>query len=177
MWEMARMKAEGVIFWEMGVVRNFLKFAREKCALPSGDGGGSLVNMRMELTDYRAWLNRLLAQVDCQTGTLHETAAEERVLQLVAQVGLPSMLLAKIEKISFGAGLVGAAAERGEAVVTGALGTNFAGSVAMPIVSPKTGALLGVLSVGKHQPHDFSEKELAVIDEAAHVIAAMMDRK
>lgn len=135
-------------------------------------------------SDPETWLADVLAQFDCQTGTLHR--AEGQTLELVASIGVPDELLPKIERIPFGKGIAGAAAESrgpvelcnlqqdlGGVAKPDARKTHVAGSLAVPVFSDDGTSVVGTLGIGKYVPYDFpdSEKErLAAI--AASVAAA-----
>ena len=134
--------------------------------------------------DAGDWLARVLAEFDCQTGTLHR--ADGEFLDLVAHRGVPDFLLPKIGRIPFGKGIAGAAAERREPVELcnlqqdlggvarpDARATKVSGSLAVPVFSPDGGRVLGTLGVGMEAPHDFSEAEKARLA----AIAAEVGRK
>ncbi len=136
--------------------------------------------------DWTAVLDRALAAFACVTGTIHRTDPATGLLRLVAQRGIPPALLAKVDAIPFGKGIAGCAAERKDAVQLcnlqqdlggvakpDARQTNVQGALAVPILS-SDGKVLGVLGVGKMQPYDFSEAEIADLRAFAALIAAKM---
>lgn len=146
--------------------------------------------MRMELTDMRAWLNGVLAEFGCHTGTLHAADAAGETLTLVAQVGIPPMLLDRITKIPFGKGIAGVAAATREPVELcnlqtdlggvakpGARATNVAGSLAVPVFSKEDGRVVGTLGVGMMEPHDFSDAEKQRLAGVAESIAAWLEKQ
>jgi putative methionine-R-sulfoxide reductase with GAF domain len=146
--------------------------------------------MRMELTDMRAWLNGVLAEFGCHTGTLHAADAAGETLTLVAQVGIPPMLLDRITKIPFGKGIAGVAAATREPVELcnlqadlggvakpGARATNVAGSLAVPVFSKADGRVVGTLGVGMMEPHDFSDAEKQRLAGVAESIAAWLEKQ
>ena len=129
------------------------------------------------------FLRSLLAEFGCQTGTLHRTGARGD-LELEAQVGVPDFLLPRIASIPFGKGIAGCAAQRKEAVQLcnlqedlggvakpDAQKTNVQGALAVPIVGAD-GKVIGVLGIGKMQPYDFSEAEIADLKAVAALISA-----
>lgn len=129
-------------------------------------------------------LASILAEFDCQTGTIHRTAADGRTLELVCQIGVPASLLEKISIIPFGKGIAGAAAERAEAVelcnLQADLGgvakpdarqTGVAGSVAVPVFSPDGTRVAGTLGIGKTTPHAFTDAEISRLTDIAAGIA------
>lgn len=136
--------------------------------------------------DWTAVLDRALAAFACVTGTIHRTDPATGLLRLVAQRGIPPALLAKVDAIPFGKGIAGCAAERKDAVQLcnlqqdlggvakpDARQTNVQGALAVPILS-SDGKVLGVLGVGKMQPYDFSEAEIADLKVCAGLISAKM---
>lgn len=149
--------------------------------------GGEIPGMNHDFdpgADAGDWLARVLAEFDCQTGTLHR--ADGDFLDLVAHRGVPDFLLPKIGRIPFGKGIAGAAAERREPVELcnlqqdlggvarpDARATKVSGSLAVPVFSPDGARVLGTLGVGMEAPHDFSDAEKARLAE----IAAEVGRK
>jgi putative methionine-R-sulfoxide reductase with GAF domain len=119
--------------------------------------------------DYPTWLQDLLREFSCQTGTIHRSTPDGTHLTLVAQIGVPDVLLDKILLIPFGKGIAGAAAERrapvelcnlqqdlGGVARPDARQTQVSGSLAVPIFSRDGEKVLGVLGIGMATPHDFS---------------------
>ncbi len=134
-------------------------------------------------------LARLMEETGCQTGTLHRTTPDGGFLTLVCQIGVPEVLLEKISMIPFGKGIAGAAAERREPVTLcnlqqdlcgvakpDARKTGVSGSVAVPVLSA-CGAVAGTLGIGKHEPHDFSEEEIAQVRATADEIGRIFGNK
>lgn len=128
-------------------------------------------------------LESILAEFGCQTGTLHRTGTDGQ-LELVAQVGVPELLLPKVARIPFGKGIAGCAAERKGPVqicnlqtdTSGvarpeAKATGVNGSLAVPVLSPE-GRVLGVIGIGKAVPHDFTAEETARLEAKARALAA-----
>jgi L-methionine (R)-S-oxide reductase len=124
------------------------------------------------ITDYQTWLQDVLREFSCQTGTIHRTTADGTHLSLVTQIGVPDALLDKISLIPFGKGIAGAAAERrapvelcnlqqdlGGVARPDARQTNVSGSLAVPVFSRDGEKVLGVLGIGMLAPHDFSCEE------------------
>ncbi len=130
----------------------------------------------------QAFLNAALAELGCQTGTIHRTGADGH-LKLEAQVGVPEFLLPKIALIPFGKGIAGCAAERKGPVqlcnlqtdTSGvarpeAKATGVNGSLAVPVLAAD-GRVLGVIGVGKPVPHDFTPGETARLEAHAAELA------
>jgi GAF domain-containing protein len=140
--------------------------------------------------DWTAVLARVLANFGCVTGTVHRTDPATGLLMLVTQYGIPPhvlpMLLPKIDNIPFGKGIAGCAAQRKEAVQLcnlqedlggvakpDAQKTNVQGALAVPIVGAD-GKVIGVLGIGKIQPYDFTEAEIADLNTVAALISARL---
>ncbi|MSS99666.1 MAG: GAF domain-containing protein [Opitutales bacterium] len=140
--------------------------------------------------DWQAVLSRVLENFGCVTGTLHRTDSSTGLLMLVTQQGIPPhvlpMLLPKIDNIPFGKGIAGCAAQRKEAVQLcnlqedlggvakpDARKTNVQGALAVPIVGAD-GKVIGVLGVGKMQPYEFNDSEVADLNKVAGLLAGKM---
>jgi len=140
--------------------------------------------------DWHAVLVKVLENFACVTGTIHRTDPTTGLLALVTQHGIPPqvlpMLLPKIDNIPFGKGIAGCAAQRKEAVQLcnlqedlggvakpDAQKTNVQGALAVPILGAD-GKVIGVLGIGKMQPYDFSEAEIADLNKVAVLISAKM---
>jgi len=140
--------------------------------------------------DWHAVLVQVLENFACVTGTLHRTDPSTGLLMLVTQHGIPPqvlpMLLPKIDSIPFGKGIAGCAAQRKEAVQLcnlqedlggvakpDARKTNVQGALAVPVVGAY-GKVIGVLGIGKMQPYDFTEAEIADLNAVAALLATKM---
>jgi L-methionine (R)-S-oxide reductase len=140
--------------------------------------------------DWTAVLARTLANFGCVTGTIHRTDPATGLLTLIAHQGIPPqvlpMLLPKIDNIPFGKGIAGCAAQRKEAVQLcnlqedlggvakpDARKTNVQGALAVPVVGAD-GKVIGVLGIGKMQPYDFTEAEIADLNAVAALLAKKM---
>ena len=138
--------------------------------------------------DWHAVLVKVLENFACVTGTVHRTDPTTGLLTLVTQHGIPPhvlpMLLPKIDNIPFGKGIAGCAAQRKEAVQLcnlqedlggvakpDAQKTNVQGALAVPIVSVD-GKVVGVLGIGKMQPYEFNDSEVADLNAVAALISA-----
>ncbi|HEX5791425.1 MAG TPA: GAF domain-containing protein [Luteolibacter sp.] len=133
------------------------------------------------------WTQRLqaiLAEFDCQTGTLHRCPPDGPELELVCHIGVPEGLLPKITTIPFGKGIAGAAAatrapvelcnlqqDLGGVAKPDARQTKVCGSLAVPVLEPQNGRVIGTLGIGKIIPHDFSVEEKACLTRHAEAIA------
>lgn len=138
---------------------------------------------RLESGDYQTILAEILSHFDCETGTLHRLDPSTGMLELVAQLGIPAMLLDKINTIPVGKGIAGAAAQQKAPVQMcnlqndqsgiarpDAKKTQVAGSLAVPIL--KDGALCGTLGIGKQVPYDFGPEETAQLETIASALVS-----
>ena len=140
--------------------------------------------------DWHAVLVKVLENFACVTGTIHRTDPSTGLLMLLTQHGIPPhvlpMLLPKIDNIPFGKGIAGCAAQRKEAVQLcnlqedlggvakpDAQKTNVQGALAVPIVG-SDGKVLGVLGIGKMQPYEFNDSEVADLNSIAALISARL---
>ncbi len=140
--------------------------------------------------DWHAVLVQVLENFQCVTGTLHRTDPSTGLLALMAHHGIPPhvlpMLLPKIDNIPFGKGIAGCAAQRKEAVQLcnlqedlggvakpDAQKTNVQGALAVPIVG-SDGKVIGVLGIGKMQPYEFNDSEVADLNVVAALISARL---
>jgi signal transduction protein with GAF and PtsI domain len=140
--------------------------------------------------DWHAVLVKVLENFACVTGTIHRTDSSTGLLTLVTQHGIPPhvlpMLLPKIDNIPFGKGIAGCAAQRKEAVQLcnlqedlggvakpDARKTNVQGALAVPIIGTD-GKVIGVLGIGKMQPYEFNDTEVADLDKVAALISARL---
>lgn len=132
-------------------------------------------------TDLNTWLAAVLDQFHCQTGTIHQTTADGQHLELLTQIGVPEVLLDKINHIPFGKGIAGAAAQTREPVELcnlqqdlggvarpDARKTNVAGSLAVPVFSVDGVEVLGVVGIGMASPHDFTCEEKQALVDVSH---------
>ena len=128
-------------------------------------------------------LDQLLERFACTTGTVHLLDEQSGMLKLVAQLGIPEIVLDKIRIIPVGKGMAGIAAERrapvqvcnlqtdsSGVVKPGARDTRMEGSVAAPMLNTE-GVLKGTLGVAKPVPYDFTEQECDLLLRAGRLIA------
>jgi len=140
--------------------------------------------------DWQAVLVRVLENFACVTGTIHRTDPSTGLLTLIAHHGIPPqvlpMMLPKIDNIPFGKGIAGCAAQRKEAVQLcnlqedlggvakpDARKTDVQGALAVPIVGAD-GKVIGVIGIGKMQPYEFNDGEVAELNAVAELIAKKM---
>ena len=128
-------------------------------------------------------LDAILAHFDCVTGTVH-LLGDDGMLDLLAQRGIPESILLMVSKIPVGKGMAGLAAERRKPVQVcnlqtdesgdvrpGAKDTKMEGSVAAPMFD-SAGELIGTLGVAKPTAYDFSDDEMALLEDLGRTIAA-----
>jgi L-methionine (R)-S-oxide reductase len=121
-------------------------------------------------SEWNQFLQQVIQDFDCSTGTLHRLDPADRHLKLVAAQAIPSQLMPIIQSIPVGKGIAGAAAERQEPVELcnlqtdtsgvakpGARQTNVQGSLAVPMMDGSR--LCGTLGIGKMTPYEFSPDE------------------
>jgi len=129
-------------------------------------------------------LARILVHFDGQSGTIHRYDGSSANLHLVAQIGVPEVLLDKVSVIPIGKGIAGAAAlERRPVTICniqtdtsgvakpGAKLTGMSGALAVPILIE--GELHGTLGVGKRAEHTWSETEIAAIERIAAQVGSL----
>lgn len=149
------------------------------------DSISTLISLPADLsseTAATAILSEVLKAFDCVTGTIHVLNPESKMLELVAMQGIPPVLLDKVSVIPVGKGIAGAAAEqRGPVQICNlqtdtsgvakpdAKKTQVAGSIAVPILDGEQ--LKGTLGIGKIEPYDFSEEEVAELNRVASWLA------
>ena len=128
-------------------------------------------------------LDDLLQHFECSAGTIH-LLGKSGFLELVAQRGLPEIVVAKIAMIPIGKGMAGIAAERRQPVQVcnlqtdtsgvvrpGARDTKMEGSVAAPMITAD-GALKGTLGVAKPVSYEFTPAECDLLMNVGGLIAA-----
>ncbi len=135
--------------------------------------------------DWSAFLNRVIEEFDCNTGTLHRLDAADLHLKLVAHHGIPPQLMPVIQSIPIGKGIAGAAAERREPVELcnlqtdssgvakpGAKQTQVQGSLAVPVLDGDR--LCGTLGIGKLTAYEFNAGEKERLIQIGREVAARL---
>ncbi|PKA97961.1 GAF domain-containing protein [Flavobacteriaceae bacterium MAR_2009_75] len=133
--------------------------------------------------NWEAVLQSIIVRFGCSTGTLHFLEQKTSLLQLEAQIGIPSFLIPKLETIPIGKGMAGIAAERKAPVEMcnlqtddsgvarpAAKETKVEGSIAVPLL--KEGVLHGTLGIAKPLPYDFTEEEKNELLKIGEAIAS-----
>jgi putative methionine-R-sulfoxide reductase with GAF domain len=143
-----------------GFVRSVSHFIADMTDLPA----------QPTAADWLTFLQQVLADFGCVTGTLHRLDPADGLLKLVACQGIPEVLMPVIQTIPVGKGVAGAAAERREPVEICNLQTDTSGvakpdakktqvqgSLAVPVFDGDK--LCGTLGIGKMVAYDFSDAE------------------
>ena len=136
----------------------------------------------VEGIDWQDFLVGVLRDFDCVTGTLHRFDTTDQHLKLVAQQGIPEVLMPVVQSIPLGKGIAGAAAQTREPVEMcnlqtdrsgvakpGAKQTQVQGSLAVPVLDGEH--LCGTLGIGKMVPYDFTTEEKSRLMEVARGVA------
>lgn len=136
-------------------------------------------------TDWSQFLDTVIADFGCTTGTLHRLDPADGHLKLVAHCRIPEALMPVIASIPVGKGIAGAAAQRRQPVEIcnlqtdtsgvakpGAKQTQVQGSLAVPAIDGDR--LCGTLGIGKLEPYDFTDAEKQHLMDIAAVIAARL---
>jgi L-methionine (R)-S-oxide reductase len=136
-------------------------------------------------SEWSRYLEAVIADFGCTTGTLHRLDPADGHLKLVAHRGIPEVLMPVIAAIPVGKGIAGAAALRREPVELcnlqtdtsgvakpGAKQTQVQGSLAVPVLDGDR--LCGTLGVGKREAYDFSEEEKARLLGVAASVAGKL---
>ncbi|HCN31433.1 MAG TPA: GAF domain-containing protein [Verrucomicrobiales bacterium] len=135
--------------------------------------------------DWDGFLNSVIDEFGCTTGTLHRLDAADRHLKLVAHRGIPPQLMPVIQSIPIGKGIAGAAAERLEPVELcnlqtdtsgvakpGAKQTQVQGSLAVPVLDGDR--LCGTLGIGKLTAYEFTPEEKERLIAIGREVAARL---
>ena len=136
----------------------------------------------VEAIDWQVFLVGVLRDFECVTGTLHRFDTTDQHLKLVAQQGIPEVLMPVVQSIPLGKGIAGAAAQTREPVEMcnlqtdrsgvakpGAKQTQVQGSLAVPVLDGEH--LCGTLGIGKMVPYDFTTEEKSRLMEVARGVA------
>jgi len=137
-------------------------------------------------SDTENSLQQVVAEIagyfKARTCTFHRAIQGEKLLELIAQVGLPEHIAAIAGRIPFGKGMAGICAERREPVTmcnlqtddTGvarpsARDTKVEGAVVVPLVNEE-GEVVATLGVGKDGEYDYSGDEIKILQQCVAVL-------
>lgn len=144
-----------------------------------------------------AALDVALARMDCVVGTIHRLDPATGMLHLIAQRGIPPMILDRVTTIPVGKGMAGLAAERLEPVQVcnlqtddsgvakpSARETRMEGSIAFPLLLGADGVgggrdgsgrrLVGTMGVAKPVPYTFGPEEVALLERMGEAVAGRL---
>jgi len=124
------------------------------------------------MIDWNAALARAVAELACDSGTLHLLEADGLLHLKAHTANLPPPVVEAIRTVPVGKGMAGLAVERRAPVDAcniqtdasgdvrpGARATGLAGAIAVPMI--KDGAALGVLGVANFRERTFTPAEVA----------------
>jgi L-methionine (R)-S-oxide reductase len=130
-------------------------------------------------------LRETLAKFNSETGTIHRLDAENQLLHLVVQIGLPPQLLEIVKTIPVGKGIAGETAQKNRPVTICNLQTNTSG-VARP-GAKQTGVggalcvpvrngdkIVGTFGIGTVREHEYSAAEINALQDIANSLAAQL---
>ena len=133
----------------------------------------------------QAAVEEIAEEFDARTCTFHRTTAEDQLLELVAQVGLPPHIAQIAGRIPFGKGMAGVCAQRREPVTMcnlqtddsgvanpAARDTRVEGAVVVPLVAEDR--VVATLGIGKGEEYDYSEKEIHTLERCATALIAAL---
>jgi GAF domain-containing protein len=153
-----------------GQVEEILKSVSEDdVALPKA--------LRLILTDFQS-----------ETGTIHLLDAEQQLLHLTAEVGLPPQLLAAVRTIPVGKGIAGQTVAQNKPVTICNLQTDT-GGVAKPAAKQtgvggalcvplrREGKIIGALGIGTVREHEYTPEETRRLEEIGTLIATSIGMK
>jgi PII-like signaling protein len=129
-------------------------------------------------------LDALLDHFHSETGAIHRLAADQQVLHLLAQKGLPPQLLDVVKTIPVGKGIAGQVIAQGRPVTLcnlqtdtsgvarpGARQTGVGGALCVPL--RQDGNLVGTLGIGTKREYEYTPEETARLEEAGNLIAPL----
>ena len=133
----------------------------------------------------QAAVAEIARRFDARTCTFHRTTAEDQLLELVAQIGLPPRIAELAGHIPFGKGMAGVCAQRREPVTMcnlqtddsgvakpAARDTRVEGAVVVPLVAEDR--VIATLGIGKGEEYDYSEDEIHTLEHCASVLMAAL---
>jgi L-methionine (R)-S-oxide reductase len=136
----------------------------------------------------RQVLAAILAEFQSETGTIHLLDAEQQLLQLTAQVGLPPQMLDVVKTIPVGKGIAGQTVAQNKPVTIcnlqtdtsgvakpGAKQTGVGGALCVPM--RRDGKIIGTLGIGTARQHEYTPEETRRLEEVADLIANSIGMK
>jgi signal transduction protein with GAF and PtsI domain len=133
-------------------------------------------------------LRLILADFHSETGTIHLLDAEQQLLHLKAEVGLPPQLLAAVRTIPVGKGIAGQTVAQNKPVTIcnlqtdtsgvakpGAKQTGVGGALCVPL--RREGKIIGTLGIGTAREHEYTAEETRRLEEIAGLIGNFLGMK
>lgn len=131
-------------------------------------------------------LERVLADFQSETGTIHLLDSGKQLLHLAAQVGLPPQMIEIVKTIPVGKGIAGQTAAQNKPVTIcnlqtdtsgvakpGARQTGVGGALCVPIRN--SGNTVGTLGIGTMRAHEYTPGETRRLEEIADAIGAFLE--
>ena len=142
---------------------------------------GESLNQKASLDErIKESLNLIFEAFDAKNCTFHR--ADDSLLHLVDQIGLPEKIAEIASKIPIGKGMAGICAERKEPVTMcnlqkdesgvarpAAKDTKVEGAVVVPLINEE-GKVFATLGIGKSGEYEYSEDEIKLLTECAQVL-------
>ncbi len=130
-------------------------------------------------------LHVVLAKFNSETGTIHRLDAENQMLYLAAQVGLPPQMLEVVKTIPAGKGIAGQVVAQNKPVTIcnlqtdtggvarpGAKQTGVGGALCVPIRDGDK--IAGTIGIGTIRPHEFTPDETRELEEIGRLIGRFL---
>ena len=130
-------------------------------------------------------LEHVLTDFQSETGTIHQLDAQNQLLHLTAQMGLPPQMLDIVKTIPVGKGIAGQTVAQNKPVSIcnlqtdtsgvakpGARQTGVGGALCVPI--RKDGQIIGTLGIGTRREHEYTPEETQRLEEVANLIGARL---
>jgi putative methionine-R-sulfoxide reductase with GAF domain len=147
-----------------------------------------LKNSTDQPAGLKSALERVLADLQSQTGTVHLLDAKTQLLHLAAQVGLPPQMLEVVRTIPVGKGIAGQTVAQNQPVTIcnlqtdtggvakpGARQTGVGGALCVPM--RKDGSVVGAIGIGTVRPHEYTPEEMLRLERVADLLAVYASAK
>ena len=132
-------------------------------------------------------LHEVLQHFRSETGTIHRLDAENKLLHLIAQVGLPPPMLEVVKTIPVGKGIAGQVVAQNKPVTMcnlqtdtsgvakpGAKQTGVGGALCVPLRDGDS--IVGTIGVGTVRPYEYTTEETRLLEEIGRNIGAHLNR-
>lgn len=127
-------------------------------------------------------LAAILTDFQSETGTIHLLDAEQQLLLMAAEAGLPPQMLAAVRTIPVGKGIAGQTVAQNKPVTIcnlqtdtsgvakpGAKQTGVGGALCVPM--RRDGKIIGTLGIGTARQHEYTPEETRRLEDVATLIA------